>query len=135
MSRKLKLALAQLNWVVGDIEGNCERMLATVKAQEDADLVLFSELALCGYSPEDLLFRPDFQQRCEEQLVRLEQASKKTPLWLGILGGKTVLSIMHCHFSIKVSYRRVTSNNSYLIMVYLMKNVISSKEMNVVLCL
>ena len=45
-------------------------MLATVKAQEDADLVLFSELALCGYSPEDLLFRPDFQQRCEEQLVR-----------------------------------------------------------------
>ncbi|HEJ9730144.1 TPA: NAD+ synthase [Proteus mirabilis] len=83
MSRKLKLALAQLNWVVGDIEGNCERMLATVKAQEDADLVLFSELALCGYSPEDLLFRPDFQQRCEEQLVRLEQASKKTAIVVG----------------------------------------------------
>ncbi len=83
MSRKLKLALAQLNWVVGDIEGNCERMLATVKAQEDADLVLFSELALCGYSPEDLLFRPDFQQRCEEQLVRLEQASKKTAIMVG----------------------------------------------------
>lgn len=58
MSRKLKLALAQLNWVVGDIEGNCERMLATVKAQEDADLVLFSELALCGYSPEDLTISP-----------------------------------------------------------------------------
>ncbi len=83
MSRKLKLALAQLNWVVGDIEGNCERMLATVKAQEDADLVLFSELALCGYSPEDLLFRPDFQQRCKEQLVRLEQASKKTAIVVG----------------------------------------------------
>lgn len=83
MSRKLKLALAQLNLVVGDIEGNCERMLATVKAQEDADLVLFSELALCGYSPEDLLFRPDFQQRCEEQLVRLEQASKKTAIVVG----------------------------------------------------
>ncbi|EOX7621843.1 NAD+ synthase [Proteus mirabilis] len=83
MSRKLKLALAQLNWVVGDIEGNCEHMLATVKAQEDADLVLFSELALCGYSPEDLLFRPDFQQRCEEQLVRLEQASKKTAIVVG----------------------------------------------------
>ena len=83
MSRKLKLALAQLNWVVGDIDVNCERMLATVKAQEDADLVLFSELALCGYSPEDLLFRPDFQQRCEEQLVRLEQASKKTAIVVG----------------------------------------------------
>ena len=83
MSRKLKLALAHLKWVVGDIEGNCERMLATVKAQEDADLVLFSELALCGYSPEDLLFRPDFQQRCEEQLVRLEQASKKTAIVVG----------------------------------------------------
>ncbi|OAT35179.1 NAD+ synthase [Proteus myxofaciens] len=83
MSRKLKLALAQLNWVVGDIEGNCERMLSTVKQQEEADLVLFSELALCGYSPEDLLFRPDFQQRCEAQLIRLEQASKKTAIVVG----------------------------------------------------
>ncbi|HCH49687.1 MAG TPA: NAD+ synthase [Proteus sp.] len=83
MSRKLKLALAQLNWVVGDIEGNCERMLSTVKEQENADLVLFSELALCGYSPEDLLFRPDFQQRCEKQLTRLEQASKKIAIVVG----------------------------------------------------
>lgn len=83
MSRKLKLAMAQLNWVVGDIEGNCERMLSTVKAQEEADLVMFSELALCGYSPEDLLFRPDFQQRCETQLMRLEQASKKTAIVVG----------------------------------------------------
>ncbi len=83
MSRKLKLAMAQLNWVVGDIEGNCERMLSTIKAQEEADLVMFSELALCGYSPEDLLFRPDFQQRCETQLTRLEQASKKTAIVVG----------------------------------------------------
>lgn len=83
MSRKLKLAMAQLNWVVGDIEGNCERMLSTVKAQEEADLVIFSELALCGYSPEDLLFRPDFQQRCETQLTRLEQASKKIAIVVG----------------------------------------------------
>lgn len=83
MSRKLKLTMAQLNWVVGDIEGNCERMLSTVKAQEDTDLVMFSELALCGYSPEDLLFRPDFQQRCETQLTRLEQASKKTAIVVG----------------------------------------------------
>lgn len=83
MSRKLKLTMAQLNWVVGDIEGNCERMLSTVKAQEETDLVMFSELALCGYSPEDLLFRPDFQQRCETQLTRLEQASKKTAIVVG----------------------------------------------------
>ncbi len=83
MSRKLKLAMAQLNWVVGDIEGNCERMLSIVKAQEEADLVIFSELALCGYSPEDLLFRPDFQQRCETQLTRLEQASKKIAIVVG----------------------------------------------------
>lgn len=83
MSRKLKLALAQLNWVVGDIEGNCERMLTAVNEQTEADLVLFSELALCGYSPEDLLFRPDFQQRCETQLIRLEQASKKTAIVVG----------------------------------------------------
>ncbi|KMJ45526.1 NAD+ synthase [Xenorhabdus khoisanae] len=85
MSRTLNIALAQLNWLVGDIEGNCERMLQTVQEQQEkgADLVMFSELALSGYFPEDLLFRPDLHQRCREQLVRLQEASSQ----IGILVG------------------------------------------------
>ncbi|WP_099118746.1 NAD+ synthase [Xenorhabdus ishibashii] len=85
MSRTLNIALAQLNWLVGDIEGNSERMLQTVQEQQvkGADLVMFSELALSGYFPEDLLFRPDLHQRCHEQLVRLQEASSQ----IGILVG------------------------------------------------
>ncbi|TYP10459.1 NAD+ synthase [Xenorhabdus doucetiae] len=85
MSRTLNIALAQLNWLVGDIEGNSERMLQTVQEQQakGADLVMFSELALSGYFPEDLLFRPDLHQRCCEQLTRLQAASSQVGILVG----------------------------------------------------
>ncbi|WP_174848517.1 NAD+ synthase [Yersinia artesiana] len=85
MSRKLSIALAQLNWLVGDIEGNTERMLQTLHEQQQAgaDLVMFSELALSGYPPEDLLYRDDFYQRCEAQLDRLQAATQQTAVLLG----------------------------------------------------
>ncbi len=85
MNRKLSIALAQLNWLVGDIEGNTEQMLQTLQQQEQtgADLVMFSELALCGYPPEDLLYRDDFYQRCEAQLHRLQAATTRVALLTG----------------------------------------------------
>lgn len=84
MSRKLNISLAQLNWLVGDIEGNCDRMLQTVEEQaEHTDIVMFSELALTGYSPEDLLFRHDFEERCITQLKRLQQASDQCGIIVG----------------------------------------------------
>ncbi|UBX49202.1 NAD+ synthase [Providencia alcalifaciens] len=84
MGRKLNITLAQLNWLVGDIEGNCERMLQTVEEHaENTDIVMFSELALTGYSPEDLLFRHDFEERCTAQLKRLQQASGQCGIIVG----------------------------------------------------
>lgn len=85
MSRSLSIALAQLNWLVGDIEGNTERMLQTLNEQqkEGADLVMFSELALSGYPPEDLLYRDDFYQRCEAQLECLQAATQHTAILVG----------------------------------------------------
>lgn len=85
MSRSLSIALAQLNLLVGDIEGNCERMLQTVQEQQQAgvDLVMFTELALSGYPPEDLLYRDDFYQRCDIQLERLRQASGDVAILVG----------------------------------------------------
>ncbi|HHR5900305.1 TPA: NAD+ synthase [Providencia alcalifaciens] len=84
MSRKLNISLAQLNWLVGDIEGNCERMLQTVEEQgKNTDIVMFSELALTGYSPEDLLFRHDFEERCTAQLKRLQEASSQCGIIVG----------------------------------------------------
>ncbi|MBP1132583.1 MULTISPECIES: NAD+ synthase [unclassified Serratia (in: enterobacteria)] len=85
MSRSLSIALAQLNLLVGDIEGNTERMLQTVQEQQKAgaDLVMFTELALSGYPPEDLLYRNDFYQRCDAQLHRLQQASVDVAILVG----------------------------------------------------
>ncbi|EDU60063.1 NAD+ synthase [Providencia stuartii] len=84
MSRKLNISLAQLNWLVGDIEGNCERMLQVFEEQKNiADIVVFSELSLTGYPPEDLLFRADFTQRYLVQLERLQNASTETAIVVG----------------------------------------------------
>lgn len=60
-SDTLRLTLAQLNPVVGDIKGNAQRMLDVWKDnQQAADLVVFPELFLCGYPPEDLVLNTSF---------------------------------------------------------------------------
>ncbi len=58
----MRLALAQLNVVVGDLDGNVERITGVIgeAAREGADLVVLPELAVTGYPPEDLLLRPGF---------------------------------------------------------------------------
>jgi NAD+ synthase (glutamine-hydrolysing) len=58
----MRLALAQMNAVVGDLDGNSERIVATAGAARDAGagVVVFPELAVTGYPPEDLLLRPGF---------------------------------------------------------------------------
>jgi NAD+ synthase (glutamine-hydrolysing) len=63
----MRLALAQINAVVGDLDGNRERILAAVGAARaaGADLVVLPELAVTGYPPEDLLLRPSFVRAAE----------------------------------------------------------------------
>lgn len=82
MDKKLTLTLAQLNWLVGDLEGNTDRMLDVI-SQQSSDLVMFSELALSGYPAEDLVYRDDFHQRCEQQLARLQAASQHRGVVVG----------------------------------------------------
>ena len=69
----LRIALAQLDLTVGDIDGNVERIeRGLLRAREQqADLVLFPELALTGYPPEDLLLKPHFVVAAREALSRL----------------------------------------------------------------
>ncbi len=73
----LRIAIAQINCVVGDLAGNVQRILdAAEKAKRaGADLLLTPELALCGYPPEDLLLRPDFYRACDRELHSLAQAA------------------------------------------------------------
>jgi len=69
----LKIAIAQINVVVGDLAGNAERIIdfARRAVALGADLLLTPELALCGYPPEDLLLRPDFYAACDRELDAL----------------------------------------------------------------
>ncbi|BGI50808.1 MAG: NAD+ synthase [Arsenophonus endosymbiont of Ceratovacuna japonica] len=85
MNKTLNVAIAQLNWLVGDIEGNCNRMLKETKDQQlqGADIILFSELALTGYPPEDLLFRSDFHQCCNKYLYNLKNATQNIAIVVG----------------------------------------------------
>ena len=71
MSTSLRIALAQFDFPVGDIAGNARRIAQWIVEARDlhgADLVLFPELALSGYPPEDLLIRPSFLRDCEAAL-------------------------------------------------------------------
>jgi NAD+ synthase (glutamine-hydrolysing) len=73
----LRIAIAQANPVVGDVETNVTRMLEVCRRARDslrADLVMFPELALCGYPPEDLLFHRGFARDVSEALERLGQS-------------------------------------------------------------
>lgn len=85
----LSLVLAQQNFRVGDIEGNTTRIIALINQYLTEDLVIFSELAVCGYPPEDLIYRPDFRGRCELALAAILQASQNCgvivghPSWIG----------------------------------------------------
>ncbi len=69
----LRIALCQANLPVGDIDGNIERVRTRVTSAraEGADLIVFPELSITGYPPEDLLLRPSFSQRAEVALHRL----------------------------------------------------------------
>jgi NAD+ synthase (glutamine-hydrolysing) len=72
----MRLALVQLNSVVGDLDGNRERILARLEEARaaGADLVLFPELAVTGYPPEDLLLRPGFIRAAEASLREIAAA-------------------------------------------------------------
>jgi NAD+ synthase (glutamine-hydrolysing) len=74
MSASLRIALAQLNLFVGDVSGNAQRLIDTSAQARDelhADLVLFPELSLSGYPPEDLLFHSGLRRQVKTALDRV----------------------------------------------------------------
>jgi NAD+ synthase (glutamine-hydrolysing) len=81
----MRLALAQINAVVGDLDGNRERILAGLGEAKGAraDLVLFPELAVTGYPPEDLLLRPAFVRAAEESLREIAKATEGVTALVG----------------------------------------------------
>ncbi|HZP70575.1 MAG TPA: NAD+ synthase [Pseudolabrys sp.] len=94
-AEKLSIAVAQLNSTVGDIAGNVERVRSAraTAAAQGADLVVFPELFIAGYPPEDLVLKPAFQAACRSAVETLarESAADGPALMVGtpwVDGGK-----------------------------------------------
>lgn len=86
MSQTLRVVMAQLNLRVGDVHGNVERIIeaaCNARDDRDADVIVFPELSLCGYPPEDLLLRSSMQRRIEQGLKRLQEAVRGIYLVVG----------------------------------------------------
>ncbi len=67
----LTITLAQLSQDMGDLRGNADRMIAVAQGHGDSDLIVFPELQLIGYPPEDLVLKPAVIERAEAELQRL----------------------------------------------------------------
>lgn len=87
MAQKLTLALAQLNFWVGDVEGNVEKIIAASHRARDelrADLIAFPELSLIGYPPDDLLLRSAMPRVIEDGVQRLLNEVRGITLIVGL---------------------------------------------------
>ena len=82
----MRLALAQINTVVGDLDGNADKIRRRLAEAKDrkADLVVFPELAVTGYPPEDLLLRPSFVQAAQAKAAELARESRGIVALIGV---------------------------------------------------
>ena len=81
----MKIAIAQLNFHIGNFEGNLHKMLQSVEEakNQDADIICFSELATTGYPPRDFLEFSDFIRLAEESINKLAQAARGIAIVVG----------------------------------------------------
>jgi len=75
MTAQLTITLAQMTQAVGDLRGNADAMIAVYQSKPDSDLIVFPELQLIGYPPEDLVLKPAVVERAETELQRLADAT------------------------------------------------------------
>lgn len=85
----MKIALAQLNYHIGNFESNTEKIISIIEKskKENVDLLIFSELAICGYPPKDLLERKDFVDRT---LLALKKVAKNCTDIAAVIGGPSI---------------------------------------------
>jgi len=81
----VKIALAQIDTTIGDFTGNVKRIVKYAESAHDrgADLVVFPELALCGYPPRDLVEKSGFVERSQSELIRLARMLPPIPTLVG----------------------------------------------------
>lgn len=99
--KTVRLALCQINSTVGDLQGNTEKILASMKkaAAVQADFIVFPELALTGYPPEDLVLKPQFIEDNIRALDRIRRQVKDVVVIVGFvdeaIGLYNAAAVMH----------------------------------------
>jgi NAD+ synthase len=119
--KALKIHLAQINFVVGDIEGNFEKILKEyeVANQQNCDLAVFSEMAICGYPCEDLWLKEHFIKNCQEKILQIALNTKDKNC--AILFGAPIYEVER--------KKKVLRNSAILIENGEVKNVINKKSL------
>jgi len=81
----MRIALAQMNYHIGNFESNEQKIIQSVKRAEKcgADLVVFAELAICGYPPRDFLEFDDFLDECEASIERIAKHCREIAVIVG----------------------------------------------------
>jgi len=81
----MKIALAQQNYHIGNFEDNTRKIIEGIKKakEQEADLVVFSELCVCGYAPGDFLEFPDFINKCYEAIDRIKEHADTIGVLIG----------------------------------------------------
>ena len=89
----MKITVAQLNYHIGNFEGNTAKMLDAIQVakSDGADIICFSELATCGYPPRDFLEFDDFIRLGEESIAKLAEAAKGIAVVVGSVSRNPVL--------------------------------------------
>jgi NAD+ synthase (glutamine-hydrolysing) len=96
-TKDIQVLMAQLNPRVGDIDGNCQKILKVIQKHHlKFDLIIFPELILTGYPPEDLLFQPDFISEIEQAIEKIRLFPSHAKLLIGtprLFNGKLFNSV------------------------------------------
>jgi Predicted amidohydrolase len=136
MSEQIKIVMAQINPVVGDIDGNVRMIIDAAqqaKQQHEADIVVFPELTITGYPPEDLLFRQALYTQVDAALSQICEAVQDVVVVIGYpmmddLGERFNMAAWIENGQIQASYIKQNLPN-YSVFA---KNVISNPATNLV---
>ena len=91
-----RISLAQINTTVGDLDLNTEKIISNIELakSQDSDLVIFPELSITGYPPEDLLLKPQFIQDNIIQLEKIIPVTEKISAIIGFVDANQIYLIL-----------------------------------------
>lgn len=111
----MRIGVAQINTSVGDLEGNTQKIIASMQnLEEKADLIIFPELTITGYPPQDLLLEEVFIQKNREMLLKIAEISS-VPCIVGFVdfcGGKlyNAAALLHKKKTVGMQYKMLLPN-------------------------